>query len=221
MSKAEFRWIDLSLLSVILVLKLILPAWPADLHSGDLIFLDLDCGEICDAIEDVTLEQFHVSAPRLSHVGVLSFDRDSREWWVFEAWPQRGVSRISLDRFLKRVKSGEDQKDGYYLVRFPASLRSQAIEALKRIRRYFGKPYDSAFVVNDSDFYCSELVYQSWQGQGMNPFSLLPMYFGAPESPQGRIWKEYFADLKISIIPEFLPGISPLGIYLQAQAVLN
>jgi len=208
-------------LSLILGLKLFGQVLPADLHTGDLIFLDLDCGEICSAIEDVTLEQFRVSGPRLSHVGVLSFDRDSREWWVFEAWPQAGVSRITLKAFLKRVKRGENESDGYYVFRFPKAHRVEAVAALNVLRSFFGKPYDSKFMINESDFYCSELIYESWKNLKSNPFSLKPMYFGAPQSTQRRIWEQYFKDLKIPKIPESLPGISPLGIYLQARIFLN
>ncbi|MEZ4818920.1 MAG: hypothetical protein R3A45_03115 [Bdellovibrionota bacterium] len=47
------------------------------LQNGDLIFLNLSCGELCDAIEDITLRQFKTNGPELSHVGMAFYEKSS------------------------------------------------------------------------------------------------------------------------------------------------
>lgn len=48
-----------------------------DFHDGDLIFLNLDCGDLCDGIEKVTQQQFGQSMT-LSHVGILFEEKDAK-----------------------------------------------------------------------------------------------------------------------------------------------
>lgn len=119
-------------------------ALPAGLRTGDLIFLDLGGSPLCDAIEDVTLAQFDVAGPRLSHVGMIDAQGDDVQ--VLESWPPRGVQHIPLREFLARVPAGEGCADGFYLRRLPLADVERGQRACERLRREIGREYDDAFL---------------------------------------------------------------------------
>ncbi len=183
------------------------------LETGDLIFLDLDCGELCDAIETVTLEQFDVKGPRLSHVGII--EKVGNEVFVLEAWTRGGVQTVSLEHFLNRVSGGLNQANGFYLGRLKPAHRAIGVAAVDRIRKFLGWPYDDSFEWDPTRFYCSELVSIGFSSGG-NFFRPLPMFFGSPQSASYSTWKSYYRDIG-QPLPQASPGVSPLGIYLEGK----
>lgn len=170
--------------------------------AGDLLFLDLDCGELCDAIEEVTLAQLSVTAPRLSHVGIVELGADGTPA-LLEAWPPR-VMRTPLGAALARAKPG-----GRYLVHAPA-LGPRVAEAA---RHRLGIPYDEDFLPGNGRLYCSELV-----AEAAPRFRPRPMAFGRPGSAARASWERYYRARGQSV-PDGAPGMSPLGIYLEARAL--
>ena len=177
------------------------------LQEGDLLFLDLDCGELCDAIEDVTKRQFQVDGPNLSHVGILiHFEND---WKVIEAWD--GVQLTSPGDFFNRVNHEQSR------MRF-ARYRNLSATEWSKIRTNLlsniGMPYDDDFLVNNGKYYCSELVVDMFPR-----FSYVPMFYGDPLNPEDTswdIWSNYFRK-KGKNVPQGKPGLSPLGIYLSKE----
>jgi len=184
------------------------------LETGDMVFLDLDCGEICDAIESVTLQQFQVTAPRLSHVGIIEAVHDKT--YIWEAWPEKGVQRIPLINFLSRVQGGEGRPNGYFIGRLKSNFRMAARKFVVRLKKYEGRPYDEKFTWGANAFYCSELVSLSFSPSLFPP---KPMYFGEAGSPERSAWEKYFLDRKQKV-PDGKLGISPLGIYLSGKEKL-
>lgn len=182
------------------------------LETGDLIFLDLDCGAICNAIENVTIEQFGVKGPRLSHLGIVSVE--GKDVQILEAWPQVGVRQVDLESFLGRVNGALKSPEGFYLGRLKPEYRSMGIEAVKRIKTQLGKPYDDSFGWKSDRFYCSELV--SFGFSGMEVFKPRPMFFGKRHSGDLKEWESYYQDLGMPV-PQGELGISPLGIYLEGR----
>lgn len=176
-------------------------------QSGDLIFFDLACGEVCEAMEDVTLEQFGLTEPRLSHIGILE-RLDSGELLLWEAWPVAGVSHTPLNEALKRPS----QK--IFWAPLEEAYREQALKTLKFIKAHEGRAYDSEFLYSNSRYYCSELIQEAWPSL----FQTRPMYFGAPDSKAYSIWADYYSKLSMEI-PIGKEGVSPLGIYVQALEV--
>lgn len=193
-----------------------------DIHSGDLIFLDLDCGDICDAIEDATKEQFQVSGPRLSHVGVLEVieSESGREMYVYEAWPGGGVVRTPLIEVLKRVKAGENQENGFYIGRFKDEFRELAFSSLPKIQLLLKAAYDDVFLMDNGRYYCSELVYAGFPSSDHESpvFRLHPMMFGSPGSKTRKTWEAYYSKLNQKI-PDGELGLSPLSIYLEGREI--
>ncbi|MDO8644115.1 MAG: YiiX/YebB-like N1pC/P60 family cysteine hydrolase [bacterium] len=176
-------------------------------QAGDLIFQDLNCGDLCTAIEDVTQRQFNVSGPNLSHVGILS--KEDQKWFVYEAYD--AVQRTPLKAFLKR------SRNQFRLARFKTLTPKQREDLAAFAKKELGTPYDEDFQINNKKYYCSELVLEAFMKVSDNQsLSYLSMYYGDltdPEDRSAQIWKEYFTE-KGQPVPSGQPGISPLAIYL-------
>ncbi len=193
----------------IFAFSLIAASQEPDLKTGDLVFLDLDCGDLCNSIAAVTHQQFG-KGPSLSHVGAI--DRESGVLKVIEAWPIGGVRETSWSEFSSRVKD----PNKILIQRMTSEWRESAKIAVRNMRKFLGRPYDQIFTAGVNQFYCSELIFEGWKDIPNSPFHLRPMYFGARESADYRIWSEYYSGLGMEP-PAGWPGVSPLGIYLDAQ----
>jgi hypothetical protein len=185
------------------------------LETGDLVFLDLQCGSLCESIEQVTLNQLQSNGPRLSHLGVVI---KGTQMEVLDAWPAGGVQKTLLPVFLKRAP----EQSPLWIARIRPEFRDLSVRATQWIEQQRGAPYDSEFFVNDRKFYCSELVYEAWKNTALeaNPLRLRPMYFGSPTSSEYRVWSDYFAKMQLPVLTGW-PGISPLGVFLDIQAVAD
>lgn len=185
-------------------------------ESGDLLFQDLDCGPLCDAIEKVTTG--HEGA-NFSHVGIAAVD-DNGDLVVVEA-VSSGVEITPLRTFLGRSLDTKGRpkvvvgrlKKAYHHLIAPAIEEALALE---------GKPYDRVFAVDNDAYYCSELVYEMFRRANDNTpvFTLQPMTFREPGTGHAlQTWREYFSALGVSI-PEGRPGINPGGISRSAALTI-
>jgi len=175
------------------------------LKTGDLLFLDLDCGPLCDAIESVT-ESY--GGKHFSHVGLVYFRNDSA--FVIEAIGS-SVRLTALPVFLKyskKVASLARVKNG--------KLIPKAIDfCLSEI----GKPYDDEFIYDNGKYYCSELLYDAFRysNAGSPLFQLQPMTYKIKGSDNfDPAWVDYFKKLGKEI-PEEKPGCNPGGISLSSK----
>jgi len=171
-------------------------------QTGDLIFQDLDCGEMCDAIEAVT-QGYEGKA--FSHVGLVSREGDSV--MVIEALGQ-GVQMIPLEAFIRRTKHK------MYVGRVKPAYKKLAGKAVVFAKKPMGKPYDDAFLYDNGKYYCSELIYDAFKyaNKGKPFFRLEPMTFKQPGSGDYfPVWIKYYHQLKVEI-PEGKPGCNPGGL---------
>ena len=179
---------------------------------GDLLFQDLDCGELCDAIESVTQG---TEGAKLSHVGLVSREGPDGVW-VLEAYAN-GVEEVSLDTFLARSKDAAG-KPKVLVGRLRQPYRARIPQAVEAARRLRGRPYDDAFDVDNDAYYCSELVYEAFgRAAGAEAlFPLAPMTFHAQGADMPMaVWVDYFRALGRPI-PEGRPGLNPGGISTSA-----
>ena len=177
-------------------------------ETGDLLFQDLDCGDICDAIETVTTG---FDGANFSHVGIVARDSSNRVI-VIEAM-SGGVQAVPLNNFLDRSFDAHGRPK-VAAGRLKKPYRNLIPPALKQARELKGKPYDKLFVIGNDAYYCSELIYEIFLRANNNKpiFTLHPM---TSKDPQTQVilpvWRDYFTKLGAAV-PEGQPGINPGGI---------
>lgn len=174
--------------------------------TGDLLFQDLDCGELCDAIEKVTTG---IDGADFSHVGIVSVEKDTA--FVYEAIDQ-GIVRTRLDKFLERSKDSAG-KPKVMAGRVKKEYEGSIPGAIKLCRKIIGKPYDDVFDLQNQSYYCSELVYFAFMDAGgKNLFETAPMTFKDPDTGKTfPAWDDYYKNLNAAI-PEGKPGLNPGGV---------
>ena len=178
-----------------------------ELRAGDLLFQDLDGSSLSDAIEEVTAEEKPLS---FSHVGiVVASEADSLV--VLEAIGV-AVQYTRLDSFLVRSLN----TNGMPKVRV-ARLKEKYLDRIEKAISYganlVGSPYDSIYLMSDSSYYCSELIYEmiKHSGDGSEIFKLNAMTFKNTKTGKFHpVWVDYYKELGAAI-PEGKPGCNPNG----------
>lgn len=172
------------------------------LKAGDLLFQDLDCGPLCDAIESVTRGY---KDAHFSHVAIVVPDATGK-LRIAEAIGEN-VRLTDFDEFISRYHDVLGRPK-VVVGRIKDNMITDI--ALNKIDKYLGKTYDDIYDIDDDKYYCSELVYFIYTDKNDNYlFQLNPMTF--KDSNTGQVfpsWKKYFDTLKTSI-PEGNPGINP------------
>jgi hypothetical protein len=171
-------------------------------QTGDLLFQDLDCGEICDAIEAVTQG---VDDQKFSHIGLVYTRNDSV--YIIEAIG-KDVHLTPIVDFLERSNNPVVQ------AKLKSPYQKLIPKAIQFALQQLGKPYDDPFLYDNGKYYCSELLYDAFAfaNNGKPFFQLEPMTFKKPESDTYfPVWVTYYQKLNMAI-PEGKPGINPGGI---------
>lgn len=174
------------------------------LKAGDLIFQNLACGPLCDAINAVTRGY---GGNKFSHMGMVYLRNDSV--LIIEA-SGKDVHLTPLDKFLSRSAFP------HYVGRLKPVYQGLIPEALTFSIQQMGVPYDDQYLYGNGKYYCSELIYDSFKSSNKgNPFFMMfPMTYKEPGSDQYfPVWKAYFGHLNMDV-PEGKPGCNPGGISL-------
>ena len=168
------------------------------IQEGDILFQDLDCGPLCDAIEAVTVG---AKGNKYSHCALAIRKNDSLK--VIEAIGS-AVTVTDLNAFLGRCTLTS-------VGRLKGKNRKLVPKAITFSLNQIGTPYDDVFEMNNGRYYCSELIYDAFAYANANkPFFVLePMTFNDPvDRKPFPAWQTYFKDLKVPI-PESHLGINP------------
>jgi hypothetical protein len=174
------------------------------LQEGDLLFQDLNCGELCDAIEAVTEG---VNGKDFSHCAMVVKIHDTLQ--VVEAIGDK-VQVTSLRNFFARsgdTTTIQNITVGRVLEKYHPLVAKAALKA----KSHIGEPYDDVFLMNNNSWYCSELLYESFKeaNDSKDFFELNPMTFKDPKTNAFfPAWVDYYQQLKQDI-PEGKPGINP------------
>ena len=175
-----------------------------NLQEGDLLFQDLNCGELCDAIEAVTEG---VNGKDFSHCAMVVKINDTLQ--VVEAIGDK-VQVTSLRNFFAR--SGDTTTIQNITVgRVLEKYQPLAAKAALNAKSHIGEPYDDVFLMNNNSWYCSELLYDAFKeaNDSRDFFELNPMTFKDPKTNSFfPAWVDYYQQLKTDI-PEGKPGINP------------
>lgn len=174
------------------------------IQEGDILFQNLDCGDMCKAIEAVTAGHNNED---FSHCGLVVKYNDTLR--VVEAIGTV-VQLSTLHDFFDR---SQDLKtiQNIRLGRLKKHLKINPNFLSEKAKDFVGQPYDQAFILNNGSMYCSELIYEISKKAHRNKaiFKLEPMTFKKPKSPNFfPIWIEYYQYLKRPI-PEGELGLNP------------
>lgn len=172
----------------------------SQLKSGDLIFQNLDCGGLCDAIEAVTPA---FNNEHFSHVGII-YRNEKDELWVIEAIG-KSVCLTPIQKVLKR------STNPCYIGRLKPSDNNMTTKIITFALQQKGLPYDDGFVYGNGKYYCSELVYDAFKAANQQHpfFQMRPMTYKKPGSDETfPAWQQYFSKLQLPI-PEGQPGCNP------------
>ncbi|WP_396164001.1 YiiX/YebB-like N1pC/P60 family cysteine hydrolase [Flavobacterium sp.] len=171
------------------------------LKSGDLLFQSMNCGPLCEAINEVTSGyQGH----DFSHLGLVYIKNDSI--LVIEA----AGSSVKITPY-ETFKTYTAEK--MFVGRLKRKYRALIPEAIAFALQQIGVPYDEEYVYNNRKYYCSELLYDAFLHANKKPlFDLFPMTFKSPKTKEYfEVWVDYYKKLNIEI-PEGKPGCNPGGI---------
>lgn len=173
---------------------------------GDLLFQDLDCGTLCNGINQVT---HGVNNTYMSHVAMV-YSIKSGNVMVVEA-VSKGVILAPLDKFLSY---SHDKNNNPMVIEERLKPQYQYLipKAIIFTHNQLGKPYNSTFRPNkNKSFYCSSLIYQAFMtaNNGKPFFENHAMSFNDPQT--GKItnaWQNYFQELHTTA-PEGEIGTNP------------
>jgi len=176
------------------------------LKSGDLLFQSMNCGPLCEAINEVTSGY---QGRDFSHLGLVYLKNDSI--YVIEA----AGTEVKITPF-ETFKTYTTEK--MFVGRLKRKYRALIPEAIAFALQQIGVPYDEEYVYNNGKYYCSELLYDAFLHANKKPFfELFPMTFKSPKSNEFfEVWAEYYKKLHMEI-PEGKPGCNPGGISTSAK----
>lgn len=174
------------------------------LQAGDLLFQDLNCGPLCDAIEAVTEG---IDGRDFSHCGLVVEVNGRLK--VVEAIG-KGVQINSIHDFFAR--SGDTAIiQNIVVARLKPAHQKHVSAASSFSLEQVGAPYDEPFILDNGRWYCSELVYEAFHAaSGQDDFfALNPMTFKDPTSQDFfPAWVDYYTELGAEI-PEGKLGTNP------------
>lgn len=173
----------------------------AALQDGDLLFQDMDCGPLCDAIEAVT-EGYNGND--FSHMGMVYHRNDTI--YIIEA-AGKAVRLTTLEKFSKNTRKPMP------VGRLKKKYRRLIPDAINFSLKQLGVPYDDEYVYDNGSYYCSELMYDSFKAANKNNpfFELFPMTYKQPGTNDFfPAWVDYYKEIGKSI-PEGLLGCNPGG----------
>jgi len=182
------------------------------LQKGDFLFQDLDSSPLCDAIELVTPGY---KGANFSHIGMvvelgdpycINPDYDYNDHVrILEALPNK-VRTTSIDSFLNR--SFDDNNNPKVIVgRLHAEYKNIIPKALEFAKKQIGVNYDEVFILDNGQYYCSELIYEAFAKDSI--FQLQAMTFLHPDNGDTlQAWIDYYVELEVKI-PHNKLGINP------------
>ena len=185
------------------------------LRAGDLLFQDLDCGKLCQGIDQVT---YGIGNTNISHVAMV-VKSDNNKTIVIEA-TDNGVHETLLSKFLQRSLDNK-HRPRVIVERLQSRYQWEIPTAIKFSLQQIGKPYNDSFTPNGyQSFYCSDLIYKSFEiANPKSPiFKLHPMNFISAKTHKiTRQWQSYFNQINAPI-PQGKLGTNP-GVMSRSKAL--
>ncbi|UCG24909.1 MAG: hypothetical protein JSW55_02625 [Chloroflexota bacterium] len=182
------------------------------LEDGDLLFQDLACRFICEAIERVTPGYHNAD---ITHIGI--YRRVGGRDYVIEAVPPE-VKLTPLTEFFGRANDHFDRPT-VFVGRLKPEYQDLIPAAIERALELKGMPYDRFYLNGEDAYYCSELVVKAFRhaNGGYEFFPEQPMSF--VDLDTGEVhenWRRYYKHLGMEL-PVGELGSSPGEISLSPK----
>ncbi|MBO4752578.1 MAG: hypothetical protein J5526_07525 [Bacteroidales bacterium] len=180
------------------------------IETGDLLFVGLpldysvegDTASMASAIAAATGDEAQVN---YIHVAILEKTPDTI--YVIDATLKRGVARYPLDTMKEdfRLRSGD-----YPIFTVKRLKKNKEGERwIAKAREYEGRGYDLAFLPDNEEQYCSELVWNSYlDKKGEHIFHSAPMNFKSADGSYPPYWVWLFSRIGMPI-PQDVEGTNP------------
>lgn len=174
-----------------------------DVQHGDLLFCIEQSGEgLSDAISSVTTG---ADGAKVVHVAIAC--QEDEGMMVLEASPAHGVWLTTLDAFLSDTEHDAEGQPQVLIGRLRDTLGLAA--SIAHAYQYIGLPYDTLYMPDDAQIYCSELVQLSYHRPDGTPiFGTIPMSFSDSTGHIAPYWQKLYEARGLAV-PEGLPGTNP------------
>ena len=127
----------------------------------------------------------------LIHVAIAEVQGDST--WIIDATIKHGIDRQPLDTFLADFTLNDGSLPEMLVGRVSGVDPAAAVE---RAKSFCGRAYDTRFLPDNEELYCSELVQDSYMDHdGFPLFQSAPMNWLAPDGSMPPYWTKLFAML--------------------------
>ena len=187
-------------------------AQKTELKNGDLLFININCGGMCDAINAVTNGYKNND---FNHMGLV-VSTNNKDFFVYEAIG-KSVVKTPLNNFLAYTKNM------VYVGKLKRKYTDLIPKAISFCESQLGVPYDDDFLYDNGKYYCSELIYDAFKFANKNKpfFKLFPMTYKEPNSDNFfPVWTAHFTKRGMEI-PEEKPGCNPGGMSLDKKITLK
>ncbi|MBP7174152.1 MAG: hypothetical protein KBA33_08830 [Cloacibacterium sp.] len=173
------------------------------LKSGDLVFVEAEKEKLSGAISRVTKNnEDNIS---FDHVGIVEVNANKK--YILHSAPENGSEKVTLKSFIKNSHQKNKVLVSY---RLNDEYKNCIDEAVKKANTMLGKPYNKNYILNESEYYCSDFVERAYRS--CNIFTLEPMTFINPETGKtDAFWQNFYQSKNIEV-PEGKLGCNPNGI---------
>ncbi|MDR2084436.1 MAG: hypothetical protein LBP67_05525 [Bacteroidales bacterium] len=168
-----------------------------NLQTGDFLF---QVGKGSDFEKAIVSSTQRLENLNFSHVGVVYIEDDI---FVLEAEPDKGVVKSTLKEF---IENGDITVVG----RLKEEYQYTIPDAINRILKHIGGPYNFTFQVLGEGLYCSELIQKNFiLNNGEHLFEPISMSFRNNDTGEIHdFWIQYYDKYGVSI-PEGEDGSNP------------
>jgi uncharacterized protein YycO len=171
------------------------PSYDFTLEDGDLLFQDLACRFLCEAIESVTPGYHNAD---ITHIGI--YEKVGGQDFVIEAVPPK-VTVTPLAEFLSRSQD-DFERPSVFVGRLRDEYRHLIPAAIEKALELQGLPYDRFYLSGEDAYYCSELVVDAFRyaNDGEEFFPEQPLSF--IDRKTGEVhenWERYYKRLGMEL----------------------
>lgn len=174
------------------------------LQSGDLIFVGIP---VDYTLSDTAASRAAADSGALNYIHVAIVGTDADSTFVIDATIKRGVARYPIDTFFADFRLKDGSYPHFDVMRLKDN--SDAAAFVANAKTFVGRGYDTRFLADNEEQYCSELVRNAYiTGDGRHVFGEMPMNFKNASGEFPVYWTELFGLLGMPI-PQDVMGTIP------------